>query len=393
MNARFKIYCKSIKKVILIIVLLHFILILLVPCTAEAKKKLVKILVSSPHIGNSAYGPVADVMAGSIIRELNRHGGLEIIDREISEKYLREKGLDGWINNRFLAIEVGEALGADIVIYSSIGRNYNTFVYSIAFIEVERDIIQRVLQGSFRESDTPSRIGKLMKYEINKLVNFIPLPSELDDPGASFREATIDPDNLPKKVVIEEYPNMGRYGVMEQILSYYRVFPGEMEFMKFEQQKAMTRLKFRDDMDEELTKLLNRFRIYGDFALRYNMQVYFIKDCSIRAVIVLLANKIPVLYSPNGETIGILVGYGGLRPDGYCFYIPYSNDMFESYDFTHRQRMTIMIILPKPGRKGGISRNYLEAAVSRYSDEWNKTPKLVEIKEGFMDIISTSLVE
>ena len=144
-------------------------------------------------------------------------------------------------------------------------------------------------------------------------------------------------------------------------------------------------------MDAELTALFNRFRIYADFALRYNLQVYFIKDCSVRAANVLLANKIPVLYSPDGETIGTLVGYGGLRSDGYCFFIPYSNDPFESYDFTHRQRLTIMIILPRPGRKGGISKQYMESAVARYRDEWNKTPELVEVKEGFLDIISTSV--
>ena len=105
----------------------------------------------------------------------------------------------------------------------------------------------------------------------------------------------------------------------------------------------------------------------------------------------LIANKIPVIYSPNGESLGALIGYGGLRQDGYCYFFPYGNDPFESYDFTHRQRLSLMIILPKPGRKGGISRRNLEAAIEKYSDEWNKTPSLVEIKEGFLDIISTSM--
>ena len=361
------------------------------PDLLECKQRVVRILVTSPHISEKEYRPVADVMAGSIIRELNRHGGLEIVDRELSEKYLREKGLKEWVNNRNIAIELGEALEADIVIYSSIGRNYDTFVYSIAFIEVERDIIQRVLQGSFRDSDPPSHIGKLMKYEVSKLVMFIPTPSELSDPGVVLREDTVDPDNLPKKLIIEEFPVMGRYGIMEQILTYYRVFPGEIEYMKFDQQRNITRLRFRDDMDEEITQLFNRFRIYADFALRHNMQAYFLKDCSIRAVNVLIANKIPVLYSPTGEGMSVLIGYGGLRPDGYCYFIPFGTDPFEAYDFTHRQRVAIMIILPKTGRKGGISRQYLDTAIERYRDEWNKTPRLVEVKEGVLDILSSGL--
>ena len=361
------------------------------PHQSDGKQQLVKILVTSPYIGNRAYRPVADIMAGCIIRELNRHGGLEVIDREASEKYLRDKGLPEWVNNRDLAIEVGNALGADIVIYSSLGRNYNTFIYSIAFIEVERDIIQRITQGYFSESDTPARIGRLMRYEVSKLVNFIPLPSELNNPGAIVREETINPDNLPREGIVETFPNMGMYGVIEQILTYYRVFPGEVEYMKFEEQRSITRLTFREDMDEEITKLFNKFRNYADFAMRYNMQVYFIKDCSVRAVNVLLANKIPVMFSQSGEGISVLIGYGGLREDGYCYFIPYGEDAFESYDFTHRQRVAVMFILPKPGRKGGISREYLETAVGRYRDEWNKSPKIVEIKEGFLDILSTNL--
>ncbi|MBN1291392.1 MAG: hypothetical protein JXB48_06090 [Candidatus Latescibacteria bacterium] len=361
------------------------------PEKTECQQHLVKILVTSPHIGAKEYRAVADVLAGSIIRELNRHGGLEIVDREASEKYLRDKGLDEWVNNRDIAIEVGEALGADIVIYSSLGRNYDTFVYSIAFLEVERDIIQRIVQGSFSETDPPARIGRLIRNDMTRLSIFIPTPSELADPGINLREQTVDPDVLPKKMVIEEFPNMGMYGIMEQILTYYRVFPGEIEYMKFEQQRNMTRLQFRDDMDSELTELFNKFRIYADFAIRHNMQVYFIKDCSIRAVNVLLANKIPVLFSPNGEGMSVLVGYGGLRADGYSYFIPYGTEPFEAYDFTHRQRVAVMIILPKAGRKGGISRQYLESAIGRYRDEWDKSPQLVEIKEGFLDILSTSL--
>ncbi|MCE5249307.1 hypothetical protein LLG96_03720 [bacterium] len=361
------------------------------PYHADGKQRIVRILVTSPHIGDNQYRPIADVFAGSIIRELNRFGGLEIVPREESERYLKGKGLPEWVNNRDMALEIGEALKADIVIYSSIGRNYDSFVYSIAFLEVDRDIIQRILHGAFRDSDPPETIGKQMKYEISKITMFIPTPSELSDPGSLVRTETVDPDKLPPKVLLEEYPNMGRYGAMEQLLAYYRVFPGELEFIKFEEGRTITRLQLRDDMDEELTKLFERFRYYADFALRYNMQVYFIKDCSVRAVNVLLANKIPVLYSPNGEGLSVLVGYGGLRPDGYSYFFPFGSDPFESYDFTHRQRVAVMIILPKPGRKGGISKQYLESAVGRYRDEWNKTPTLVEIKEGFLDIIATGL--
>ncbi len=236
--------------ILLLSVSLMLICIFLAPQRSDCMpQKLVKILVTSPHIGNDVYRPVADVMAGCIIRELNRHGGLEIIDRKASEKYLRDKGLPEWVNSRDLAIEVGNALGADIVIYSSLGRNYNTFVYSIAFIEVERDIIQRILHGNFSETDTPAYIGRIIKLEMSKLINFIPLPSELNDPGAIVREETVNPDNLPREVIIENFPNMGMYGIIEQIMTYFRVFPGEVEFMKFQEQRTITRFDFRDDMD------------------------------------------------------------------------------------------------------------------------------------------------
>ena len=52
-------------------------------------------------------------------------------------------------------------------------------------------------------------------------------------------------------------------------------------------------------------------------------------------------------------------------------------------------RMAVMFVVPKPGRKGGISREYLENAVGYFKDEWGKTPKLVEIKDGMFDIISS----
>jgi len=381
----------SVWYVILLLFLAAIIFILSTPDVSECKQRVVKILVTSPYIKEKEYRPIADVFAGSIIRELNRHGGLEIIKRELSEEYLKGKGLEEWVNNRVQAIEVGEALEADIVIYSSLGLTNDTFVYSMALIEVERDIIQRVLQGSFKSSDPPSYIGKIMKYEVAKLIMFIPTPSELADPGVIIRENTIDPDNLPKKAIIENYPPMARYGIMEQLFTLYRVFPGEIEYMKFDQQRNMTRLQFRSNMDEELTQLFKKFRVYADFALRHNLQAYFIQDCSIRAVNVLIANKIPVLYSPTGESLSVIVGYGALRPDGYSYFIPFGTEPFESYSFTHRQRVAIMIILPKSGRKGGISKKYLESAIERYRDEWNKTPKLVEVKEGVLDILSSGL--
>ena len=109
-----------VRAVVLLSVSVMLMCVFLTPQRSDCKPQpLVKILVTSPHIGNATYRPMADVMAGCIIRELNRHGGLEIIDRKASEKYLRDKGLPEWVNNRDLAIEVGNALGADIVIYSS----------------------------------------------------------------------------------------------------------------------------------------------------------------------------------------------------------------------------------------------------------------------------------
>jgi len=368
-----------------------FVLALAIPCQAQKKQRIVKILVSTPHIGNKIYRPVSDVMAGSIIRELNRHGGIEIIDRELSEKHLRDQGLEEWINNRDLAIEVGSALGADIVMYSSLGKGGRFFNYSIAYIEVKRDIIQRVVHGFFNDSDTPADIGRIMKFEMSKFTNFIPAPSELDDPGSLIRDNTIDPYELPPVSLMENFPGIGMYGIMEQILTYYRIFPGEIEYIKLEQARQITRLEFREDMDQDLTKLFSKFRIYADFALRHNMQVFLIKDCSIRAVNLLLANKIPVIYSPDGTALSILMGYVNLRQDGYALFLPAGTDPFESYDFTHRRRVGMMIALPKPGRKGGITKQYIEDSIAIYKDEWDKTPRLVEIKEGYLDIITSDI--
>ena len=135
------IHCKKVKYKILLV----FFTILLFPNTAVSQRRLVKILIASPYIQESLYQPIADVMAGSIIQELKRAGGVDIIDREKSEKYINEQGGQGWIATRMQAIDVGEALDADIVIYSSLQKSYSTILYKIAFLEVESNIIpQRV---------------------------------------------------------------------------------------------------------------------------------------------------------------------------------------------------------------------------------------------------------
>ena len=66
-----------------------FLIIALCICTAwvgegiaQEKQRLVRILISTPYTSNRMYDPVGDVMVGSIIRELNKQGGIEIIPRE-----------------------------------------------------------------------------------------------------------------------------------------------------------------------------------------------------------------------------------------------------------------------------------------------------------------------
>ena len=373
-------------------ILLCILIVFLFPCgTQSQQQRLVKILVTSPHIGNDSHRPIADVMAGCMIRELNRKGSLEIIDREKSEEYLRKTKRPEWVNTRDLAVEVGKALGADIVIYSSLGKNYDTFAYSIAFIEVERDVIQRIIRDSFLESASPSEIGMKIKEDMAKFMQYIPLPSELADPGSIFREETVNPDDLPKTAEIE-LPRMDRHGVMEQLLSYYRTFPGEIEFQKLELENMATQLPTDlDRNDEELVKTFTRLEMFGKFAIRYNLQVYLIKDCSTRALNVLLANKIPIFLSLNGQNISILNGYNGLRSDGDCFFKNNFNEAFEALSITHRELMAVMIILPKPGKKGGINQEYLSTAISRYHNDWDKAPTLVEISQGFLDIITSGL--
>ncbi len=178
------------------------------------------------------------------------------------------------------------------------------------------------------------------------------------------------------------------------MFSYYRVFPGELEYMKLSQDQQITRVQLDDgDMNSDLFQTFSRMQMYGEYALRYNMQSYLIKNCSIRALNVLLANKIPVFWTDDEKEISLLTGYRGLRSDGVSIFRTNMNAEFDSFYLTHRKLIAIMIILPKPGKRGGISRDYLETAVSRYHDDWGKTPKLVEIKEGFLDVITSGLGE
>ncbi len=358
--------------------------------TPAQQQKMVKILVTTPAVADKAYRPISDVFAGSIIRELNRNGGLEIIDREASERWLREKGYPASVDFRERAIEVGKALGADIVIYSLLNKTYETFSYRLAFLEVERDVIQRILEGSFRESVPASEIGRLIKEDMKKLVQYIPLPSELGKPGLALRQETINPDNLPRSSQLE-MPKLDRYGPIEQVLSYYRVFPGESEYRKMDVNQEITRVQMDEELDAELFQVMTRLQMCGEFALRYNMQAYLIKNCSSRAVNVLLANKVPVFYSDDGSTISLLVGYNGLRSDGDCVFKTNYQDEFESFNLIHRKLICVLVILPKPGKKGGISRDYLETSIGRYQNDWGKNPSLVEIKEGFLDIISSGI--
>ena len=367
-------------------ILWMLIIFLLVPFKAKTQQKMVKILVCSPSIENRAYSPIADVMAGSIIREFNRAGGIDIIDREKSEHYLKERDLNEWVNTRELALEVGEALGVDIVIYSTIGKKYDSFIYSLSFLEVEKDVIQRTLHGSFPISSSPSEIGRIMKTEAEKMQRYVPLPSELVDPGLLIREKTVNPERLPVSAKIDGLPPIDRFGFIEQIFSYYRVFPGEQEYTKLENQTNITKFSFREELDDELTRELNQFYIYGDFAIRHNLQAYLVKDCSINAINVLLANKIPVFYID-----GIIIGYSNLTLDGYCIYHTIDKQVTDVIDLTHRKRIAVMFIVPKLGQKFGVSKEYLEFAVGFYHDELGKNPTLVEIKESMFDIISSGL--
>ncbi|MBT4484936.1 MAG: hypothetical protein HOC71_14800 [Candidatus Latescibacteria bacterium] len=363
-----------------------FFILLQMPFVAESQTRLIKILITSPFIEYKAYRPLSDVIAGTIISELKRTGGMEIIDREKAEQYLIDRGLAPWVESREMAFELGEALEADIVIFSTIKKQYDNFLFNIIFLEIDRDIIQRNIRGSFRVSESASAIGKVVKEKMQKLLDYIPTPSELNDPGAMLREKTVNPEKLPTSITLEDIPQIDRFGYIEQIFSYYRVFPGEIEYQKFEQQDTINKLQFREELDEELTDILNKFYVYGDFAIRHNLQAYLIKDCSMQAINILLANKIPVLYIE-----GILVGYSNLTPGGFCIFKTIDKRHVENYELTHRKRVAVMFIVPKIGRRMGFSKEYLEYAVGFYRDELGKTPKLVEIKDSMFDIISNSL--
>ena len=372
-------------KLLKIKALLLITLFLAIP-GAVAQKQMVNILVCIPDIEHQAYRPIADVMAGSIIRELKRSGGMEIAEIGSDLRYLKANGQGGRVNSRERALEVGEALETDIVIFSTVRNSYDSFLYTVAFLEIERDVLQRTLKGTFRISASPAEIGRKMKDETEKLVQYIPLPSELADFGSIIRQITVDPESLPETVEIEGIPRIGLYGRIEQILSYYRAFPGEDEYQKLEKTELITRFKTREDMDEDLSTLLNQFYIYGDFALRHNLQAFLIKDCSPRAINVLLANRIPVFIGED-----LLIGYEGLSPDGFCMYKTIEERYQETFDLTHRKRVAVLFIVPKPGRKLGVSRDYLENAVGYYRDELGKTPELVEIKDSMFDIIASGL--
>jgi len=354
--------------------------------TAVAQdKRLVKVLVTTPACDQKAYGAIADVMAGSIVRELNRTGGMEIIARTASEKYLGEKIGKPYVRDRVEALDVAQALGADCVIFSTMERSYEDFKFTIRFLEAKNDIIQRSLNGHFKVSSSANEVGRLMKEATEKMVKYIPLPSELDDPGFLVRDTSINPERLPPSAEIK-LPPTEKYGYVEQVMTYYRVFPGETEYEKFEQQRRITRLSTREDLDEQLTAMLNKYYIYGDFAVRHGLQAYLVKDCSYLAINLLLANNIPVFYVD-----GVLTGYRDLSSDGVSILRTIDGGYVDSLDMTHRKRIAIFFMVPKPGSKNGLSKKYLADALAFYIDEWSNKPRLVEIKDSMFDIISSGL--
>lgn len=353
---------------------------------AAAQRRLVRILITTPDIENSVYRPMADVMAEALLREFKRVGGMELIDRKSGEKLLKDQGLKGFVSDRQTALNAGRKLEADIVIFSTLRHSYDSINYTLAFLEVDRDVIQRTIVGSYRDSSSPAEVERAMNLEAEKLVKYVPMPSEIGNFGSTIREESATYDNLPPSSVIEDIPRVNQFGYLEQIFSYYRTFPGESEYTKLQKQQYVQKLQTRADMDEELTNVLNTFYMYGEFALRNNLQAYMIKDCSVRAFNVLLANKIPVIYID-----GVVIGYEGLSADGFCMYKTLDGQTLETLDLTHRKRIAVLFVVPKPGKKHGISKSYLERAVAYYKDEWGKTPELVEIKDSMFDIISSGL--
>jgi hypothetical protein len=344
--------------------------------------KLVKILVTTPHVEEKNYEPFADVVSGCIIRELKRNGGIEMLSREKADEYMKGKGGNGSVSTREEAIDVGAALGADVVIYTALIRVYDVFKYSIQFYEVKKDIIQRTYFGSFKHTDSANLIAREIKKQVEQMIPYIPMPSELNDPGLLVRDNTIDPDKPPVSHEIENFPQLSSYGLMEQILSYYRVFPGEQEYEKFDKGTRVMRFRFRQgDLDEEMDSRLNKFYVYGDFAIRQNMQAYLVKSCSSLALNILIANDIPVFYKDD-----VILSYNGLSADGYCYFKTFFRMVYDSTEITPRDRSFVLIILPKPGKKGGISKEYLDSALGRYKNEEGEAPELVEITEGLLDL-------
>ena len=103
---------------------------LFLPGEAISQRRLVRVLVATPYIQNEAYQAVADVFAGSIIRELKRAGGMEIIPREEAEKYIKSRGGIGWVANRTQAFDLGMAINAEIVIYTTLKKKFQyIFLY------------------------------------------------------------------------------------------------------------------------------------------------------------------------------------------------------------------------------------------------------------------------
>jgi hypothetical protein len=360
------------------------VVFLIEPSQANAQQKLVRILVTSPYIEHISYQPIADVVAGTIIRDFKRIGGMEMLDREEAERIIRENGGDGWVATRQQASFIGNKMNADIVVYTTLQKNYDYFHYSISFYQVKTDMIQRSVNGTFINTESASSLSKLVSKETDKFKTFIPSPYELEDPGANIRVVTVDPDNLPREHQIENIPEGSEFGGLERVLSHFRVFPSDTEYYTLAQGTRVIRFNLTQEMDEELTHRYNTYNAYGDFALRHDLQAFFIENCSIRAVNVLVANNIPVFYNDD-----IITGYQSLGADNYCIFNTISNAYFDTANMSHRDRMVVMFIVPNVGRKGGVSREYLDAAISRFKDEWDETPVLHEITEGTLDL-STS---
>ena len=356
------------------------------PEGASAQRRLVRVAVTPPAVSGNEYQPMGKVWAGVTKRELNRMGGIELVPEKDINNWVDKNNGGERISDRRTAFDMGEELNADVVIFTSLARRHQFIAYAMTFLEVQKDVVQRTMTGNFEAVISPSGVGRIVNEQMLSLVRYLPRPSELDDPAEAIRDNSIDPSKLPSTTIIEGIPPIDRFLYVEQLFSYFRVFPGEAEYTKFEQQKIMTRLVKRQDMDEELSSILQGLYITGDFALRHGLQAYMIQDCSLGAINVLLANGIPVFFSK-----GIITGYSNLEADGYCLYHTIDKLMFESIGVSHRDRVTVMIILPRPGRKYGLSKTYLDTAVAYYLDELGKTPRLVEVKDSMFDIISGGL--